>query len=93
MLNYTKKHVNTITICVTMLICIILFICLDVLVFNAPDRIDNQNKLANFSRIEKIDGTGNNQSLNKDGGPQNLKTESDLRSYCKTRCGDRARYK
>ena len=72
MLNYTKKHVNTITICVTLVICVILLICLDVLVFNAPKRINNQNNFARFSRIDKTDGVsrkyGNNNIFNRTSG-------------------------
>ena len=93
MLNYTKKHVNTITICVTLVICVILLICLDFLVFNAPEKINNQNNFASFSRIDKTDGVSNIQNLNENAGLQNVKTESYLRSYSEAKRWNRARNK
>lgn len=53
MLNYSKKCVNTITICVTLIICIILFIILDFSFLKIPNKVNNQNINTSFAKIEK----------------------------------------
>ena len=53
MLNYSKKNINIITICITLLICIILFVILDIRVLNNSDEMYNQNISTSFTSIEK----------------------------------------
>ena len=53
MLNYSKKCINTITICVTLTLCIILFIILDVFLLKTPNKVNNQNVNTSFAKIEK----------------------------------------
>ena len=43
MLNYSKKCINTIALCTTIIICIILFIILDMCIFNAHMQSNNEN--------------------------------------------------
>lgn len=43
MLNYSKKCINTIALCVTIVICIILFIILDISILNVPMQKNNEN--------------------------------------------------
>lgn len=53
MLNYSKKCINTITICTTLIICIILFIILDFSFFKIPYKNNDQKVDINFAKIEK----------------------------------------
>ena len=53
MLNYSKRCINTITICVTMFICVILFIILDACILNSGEEKYNQNISSSFIKIDK----------------------------------------
>ena len=43
MLNYTKKCINTIALCITLIICIFLFIILDICIFELQESRNNKN--------------------------------------------------
>ena len=53
MLNYSKKCVNTIVICITTFLCIILFIILDACFLNVSDKPSNTNITTSYLNINK----------------------------------------
>ena len=63
MLNYSKKCINTIAICITLAVCTILFIILDVCFLNISEEKYDQNIHVSFGKFDKYNGL-NRKDLN-----------------------------
>lgn len=65
MLNYTKKNINIITLCITLVVCINLFIMLDMCFLDAAEAKYRENIYTNFQEFGKVKRENQNKDVMK----------------------------